>query len=75
MYLSEIRDIKYPCKNVSYLPKAKPEIRKGVSAHSSTAFLNTRMCIHIEIIIYVLTLRSTNKCNLCNNGIRASKQI
>lgn len=76
MYLFEIRGIKCPCKNESYLPKAKlPKKIKGISAHITTAFLNTRMCIHREIIIYVLTLRSTNKCNRCNNGIRASKQI
>lgn len=76
MYLSEIRDIKYPCKNESYLPKAKlPKKIKGISAHITIAFLNTRMCIHREIINNVLTLRSTNKCNRCNNGIRASKQI
>lgn len=61
-----------------YLIFQKPNFLKkikGISAHITTAFLNTRMCIHREIIIYVLTLRSTNKCNLCNNGIRASKQI
>lgn len=77
MYLFEIRGIKCPCKNESYLPKAKlPKKKiKGISAHITTAFLNTKMCIHREIIIYVLTLRSTNKCNRCNNGIRASKQI
>lgn len=76
MYLFEIRVIKCPRKNESYLPKAKlPKKIKGISAHITIAFLNTRMCIHREIIIYVLTLRSTNKCSRCNNGIRASKQI
>lgn len=40
MYLFEIRDIKYPCKNESYLPKAKiPKKNKGnISAYYNSVF-------------------------------------
>lgn len=69
MYLFEIWDIKYLCKNVFYFLKVKFEIRKGVLVYSLIVFLNIRMCIYREIIIYVFIFRSINKCNCCNNGI------
>lgn len=56
MYLFEIRGIKCPCKNESYLPKAKlPKKIKGISAHITTAFLNTK-CVYTEKSLYMFLL-------------------
>lgn len=62
-----------------YLILQKPNFRnkKGVIGAYYNSVLD---CYYFRISEfqrnhYVLTLKSTNKYNLCNNGIRASKQI
>lgn len=74
MYLFEIRDIKYTRKCI-------------LSSKSQTGIEYLWACYNSVLRYYyfriseyqrnhcVLTLKSTNKYNLCNNGIRASKQI
>lgn len=70
MYLFEIWDIKYLCKNEFYFLKVEFFKKiKGILVYIIIVFLNIRMCIYREIIIYVFIFRSINKCNCCNNGI------